>query len=608
MNISIKNQTLLFISSIFIIFSGIFLTIVYTQTQHRLKLLELENFENIKSMHNKLINKEIEFYTNRINANINSNGVRETLLANDAKKLYQLSLGRYEILKSENLNFISMNFYTQDGHLLLKMNDKNADVINAGKTFRLLQEVQKEKKQFSGFEVFENVLAFRIIRPIFNNEKYIGAIEFSIQVEYILNQMDEYYGVEGVLFVKNQNFHTQDGVSADGFSLVYNILDSSKLLSSIINIESFDSIKKIKVNFNEIYSTYAFNITDKDENLLAKIVFAKNITKELLESEKDLNNIALLLAFALIITLILVNIGFNKSIKKLESNYGDVTQYKNLIDNNLITLSTDLYGSINEVSDAFCDLSKFSKEELLGINIKSLLHTDISRNEYNILLEALKSKFYWSGEIKQQKQDGYTFWVDANIQPKFKNNKIVGYDTVMHNITEKKINEELMITDGLTHIYNRRYFNDVLPRIINSVKRDGGFLTLVVLDIDHFKEYNDTYGHMEGDNTLIDVAHTLKNSLKRPDDYCFRLGGEEFALLYKNTNESDAKIVVENVRQNILKLGIKHENNSALKIVTASFGVVTLRHDILVEWDKMYTLADDKMYAAKKSGRNAIEF
>jgi len=607
-NISIKNKTLFFISFIFVVFSGIFLTVIYSQTQNRLELLELEHYENIKFMHTKLTTKEIEFYTNRINANINSNGVREALLAKDAKKLYEISLGRYTTLKNENLNFISMNFYTAEGNLLVDMKYQKFSVENAARSFNLLQEVQSSKKSINGFELYENTLAFRIIQPIFANKVYIGAIEFSIEPQYILNQMDDYYGVQGVLFMQSPMASTKHKVDLNGFALVYNILDSSKLLNSISSTYNFETIKKIEIDFNEIYSTYLFDIKDKDGNILAKIVFAKNITKEVLESQKDLNNVALLLAFALIVTLILVNIGFNKSIRKLENNYGDVSQYKSLIDNNLITLSTDLHGYIKEVSDAFCSLSQFTKAALAEINIKSLLHPDISRNEYNIILKTLKEKLYWSGEIKQQKLNGDVFWVDANIQPKFKKNKIVGYDTVMHDITEKKINEELMITDSLTQIHNRRYFNDILPRMINSVRREGGFLTLVVLDIDHFKEYNDTYGHIEGDNTLVDVATAIRNSLKRPDDYCFRLGGEEFALLFKSSSKNDAKIIVERIRNNIINLEIKHEKNSSLKIVTASFGAVTLSHDALVDWEKMYKLADDKMYIAKKSGRNTIEF
>jgi diguanylate cyclase (GGDEF)-like protein/PAS domain S-box-containing protein len=610
MNLSVKNQTLLFISLIFIVFSGIFLTIVYFQNENRLKQLEQENFENVKFMYKKLITKEIDFYTHRIIANINSAGIKEALHDEDRQKLYKLSLGRFKTLKNENENFLSMNFYTKEGVLLLKMNDESTYGENALSSFRMLQRLHASKNAVNGFELIEGTLAFRLLEPVFLREEYIGCMEFTIEPQYILNEMDYYYNIDGALFVQNavDLEDKKKKASLHGLTLSYNVLDSSKLLNSISSAYNFEEIKKIKIDFDEVYSAYTFDIKDLDSNILAKIVFAKNISNEVLNFQNDMKNITTLLLFALVITLTLVNFGFNKSIKNLENNYGDITQYKNLIDENLMTLSTNLYGVITQVSDAFCNISKFNKDELVGLNIKLLLHQDVLLSDYNKILEVLKKQGSWSGEIQELKQDEHMFWVYANIQPKFKNNKMVGYDTVMHDITEKKMNEELMITDGLTHIYNRRYFNEIFPRMISSTKRDGGYLSLVMLDIDHFKEYNDTYGHIQGDYVLVEVAKVLKSSLNRPNDYCFRLGGEEFAILFKSIKKEYAERFVENIRQNIVKLNLKHEKNSTYKVVTASFGVVTLNADALKNWEDMYKQADDKMYAAKKRGRNTIEF
>lgn len=607
---SVKNQTLLFISFIFIVFSGILLSIVYVQKENRLVQLEDEHYDDIKFMHDKLLHKEIDFYTNRIKANINSAGVKEALLHKDREKLYKLSLGRFNTLKNENLNFTSMNFYTKEGYSLLKMNDKDFYGENAVKNFRMLQELQTTKKALSGFEFYNESLAFRIMLPVFYNEEYIGALEFTIEPQYILNEMDEYYNVEGVLLVKRKLGvqENKDENKFNKYKLAYNILDSARLLSEISSEHDIETIKKIRVNIDEVYSIYAFDIIDIDSKLLAKIVFVQNITKEIENFQNEMKHISLLLLLALIVTLIFVNFGFNRSIKNLENNYVDISQYKNLIDENLMTLSTNLHGLITEVSDAFCFISKFNKNELVGINIRLLLHQDVLRNEYSQILKELKKTGSWHGEIQQLKQDGHTFWVYANIQLKFKNNTIIGYDTVMHDITEKKMNEELMITDGLTHIYNRRYFNEILPRAINSVKRDGGYLSLVVLDIDHFKEYNDMYGHIQGDYALVEVAKALRSSLHRPDDYCFRLGGEEFAIIFKSADKNDAEYFVKTIRENILQLDLKHEKNSTFKIVTASFGVVTLNGKTLGNWEDMYKQADDKMYMAKNNGRNTIEF
>ena len=603
MNLSVKNSTLLFISLVFILFSGVFLTIIYTQSQNRMSIIEKEEYDNIKSMYQKMMQKQISFYTNRINANINSAGVKEAIATKNKEQLLEISLGRFDTLKSENPNFISMNFYSKDGGLLLNMKNPELHEENELSKYKLLNKLHENQKSVNGYEFYKNLFAFRIIQAIYHEDIYIGAIEFSLQPQFIINQMDEYYDVEGALLVDTEMALDKN----NNYILLYNILNSSAHLDKILNKKDFFASTKLEMNENEIYSLYSFNVEDLESNNLGKIIFVKNMTQKVLESQKEMKNIIMLLFSALIATLVFVNIGFNRNIRNLENSYEDVSKYKALIDENLITLSTDLNGEINEVSDAFCSLSKFNKNELMGMQIQLLLHDDMTKDEYKKIINILQEKQCWSGEIKEQKQDGHFFWVYANIQPKYKNNSVIGYDTVMHDITQKKINEELMITDGLTHIYNRRYFNDTLPRMIKSIRRDGGNLCLSVFDIDFFKQYNDTYGHIQGDNALIEVAAAIKNTLNRPQDFCFRLGGEEFALLFKCTSQEDAKQLVEKVRMNIIQLEIKHEKNEPYKILTASFGVVVIQSDTLLSWEEIYSMADTKMYLAKNSGRNTIK-
>ncbi len=110
-------------------------------------------------------------------------------------------------------------------------------------------------------------------------------------------------------------------------------------------------------------------------------------------------------------------------------------------------------------------------------------------------------------------------------------NKKLKIEIASRKETEKKL-QELSITDELTTLYNRRYFNDIFPKLINSAKREDLSVCFAIMDIDYFKAYNDTYGHICGDNALTSVSKSLKDSLSRADDYCFRLGGEEFGILF----------------------------------------------------------------------------
>ena len=126
------------------------------------------------------------------------------------------------------------------------------------------------------------------------------------------------------------------------------------------------------------------------------------------------------------------------------------------------------------------------------------------------------------------------------------------------------------------------------------------------MDIDHFKQYNDTYGHQMGDNVLIKVANAIKNSLHRADDYCFRLGGEEFGVLCKIEAKQKAFEFANKIRQNIENLHIKHEKNSASAYITMSMGLVSLNAKDIYSADKMYKMADDFLYNAKENGRNKV--
>ncbi len=126
------------------------------------------------------------------------------------------------------------------------------------------------------------------------------------------------------------------------------------------------------------------------------------------------------------------------------------------------------------------------------------------------------------------------------------------------NVLNKEL-EQQAITDPLTNLYNRRYFEIVFSKAINSTKRNNELLCFIILDLDYFKQYNDTYGHQAGDLVLINVAKCLKKTFQRADDYCFRLGSEEFGILYRVENKDQAISFSNTIRQNIENLKIEHK-------------------------------------------------
>lgn len=166
--------------------------------------------------------------------------------------------------------------------------------------------------------------------------------------------------------------------------------------------------------------------------------------------------------------------------------------------------------------------------------------------------------------------------------------------------------QEISITDGLTNVYNRRHFNEIFPKVINSAKRKDELICFLLLDIDHFKQYNDNYGHQMGDNVLVKFASCLKFSLKRADDIAFRLGGEEFGVLFQSKDKEKALEFANTLKNNIEKLLIPHEYNSASKYITASLGLICKYGRDVKNIDEVYKEADDLLYKSKKNGRNTV--
>ena len=175
------------------------------------------------------------------------------------------------------------------------------------------------------------------------------------------------------------------------------------------------------------------------------------------------------------------------------------------------------------------------------------------------------------------------------------------------DISDKKKIEELTRIDELTGAYNRRAFNDLFQRRLNSAIRMKNVFCFILLDIDNFKKYNDTYGHPNGDLVLKTVSQCLMNKLHRADDYCFRLGGEEFGAIFEAKTKQEALIFAEQLRYSIENLRIDHSGNDVSDYVTASFGmkcISELTSDI--SQSSIYKETDELLYKAKENGRNQV--
>jgi diguanylate cyclase (GGDEF)-like protein/PAS domain S-box-containing protein len=288
----------------------------------------------------------------------------------------------------------------------------------------------------------------------------------------------------------------------------------------------------------------------------------------------------------------------NETEKKLQN-------YIQLINENIIISTTDKDGYIVDVSEAFCKISGYTKEELIGNTHKLVRHPNTPDSFYEDMWDRLLNGEIWEGEIHNKNKNGKEYWIYAIIKPLFKNNEFIGFTAIRTNITDKKHIEQLSITDELTDLYNRRFFNIKIEEEINRAKRDNHYFSFLVLDIDYFKQYNDTYGHQKGDIALEKVASILKKRTARGSDFAFRLGGEEFGII-TTLNKEKAIEFANLIKDEIENLKIEHKASEVSKFITISIGIVSKEGESITNSDLLYKEADDCLYEAKRLGRNSI--
>jgi len=273
-------------------------------------------------------------------------------------------------------------------------------------------------------------------------------------------------------------------------------------------------------------------------------------------------------------------------------------------------------------------------EEFMKNSLRSLFHD--SEELKTVLEDVVCNGFVKNREIALLKKDGILIWCSLTITAQYdEKGNIKWLDGVMEDITERKqaadtlhlahnelenqvakrtqelmvVNKELQklsFMDGLTEIANRRYFDEILEKEWQRVKRNKTSLALIMIDVDFFKAYNDTYGHVAGDECLKMIAGILKASTKRATDLVARYGGEEFIVVLPDTDVAGAAMVGETVRVNVEKLGIIHRNSPISDRVTISVGIAVVGAAWNIVPMDIIAAADKALYQAKQGGRNKI--
>jgi len=269
----------------------------------------------------------------------------------------------------------------------------------------------------------------------------------------------------------------------------------------------------------------------------------------------------------------------------------------------------DRQGSYLGCNKAFEDLVGKNKEEIVGKTVY-----EVSKNGAKTFEDMDRQLFTNPGTqtyeyVYQNNHDEKKYVVFKKVTYNDSLGEVNGIIGIVDDITEIKIRETELTAksyfDSLTGIYNRRYFDEHAENEWRKCLRESEPLSLVMLDIDFFKSYNDYYGHQEGDDCLRKIAQEIRISLLRPSDVVVRYGGEEFVVILPNTNINGAYRVAERISRNISNLAIKHAASTVSEVVTLSQGISEMngKNDTVYECLKN---ADRSLYEAKNKGRNMI--
>lgn len=386
--------------------------------------------------------------------------------------------------------------------------------------------------------------------------------------------------------------------------------DWSRFFQERKNFEHYYSIKNNVITDLEDKSQTklrVFDITNAIPNNYLKIYYTPNQQVLLETVSLQQKYVKYIIAFAIILTIPLAVILSSFPFKYTKRLIRHKEEQLRVIDSYVLTSTSDLKGNITDISTALLEVTGFRREELIGKNHNIFKHPDTSVELYKDMWSTILNGRTWIGELKDLKKDGTVFWVEVSISPIFDENKnIQGFTAVRHDITYRKVIEELSITDELTTLFNKRHFNTIFPNEIKRADRAGFPIIFAILDIDNFKQFNDTYGHQEGDKTLQQVGLVLHKNMKRANDFAFRLGGEEFGLLFSEEDPKKVHQFLNKLRKEILALNIPHKTN-VVDLVSVTIGYKFARPEEGLTQEQLYKLADNALYEGKRNGRNQVE-
>ncbi|WP_345992984.1 diguanylate cyclase [Sulfurimonas sp. HSL-1716] len=616
-----KNKNFKLVFTLYFIIFGVFITALSTLISYNVHMVNIQDVieryaqEISYSKINDYLKPNIDKMNFLAEALANDKTLINYVKTKDPKKLAELNNLFLTVANSEK-NIMQVRYIDAKGKEMIRVDRDNMQsfphIIPRAKLqdkslrdyFIAIKQMNKQKIWHSDIDLnIENGKievpyrpTFRIAVPLFEDNKFAGTVILNMLVHQMFSAIQSSPIFNIYIIDKDGNYivHPDEKYSWNKYTEVKRKLyeDFPKSASNILS----GGIK------GKNFFAYKLNqILQNDDGAVLLLQPKKEIERSLKNENLLTSAIVALLSVLLSIPLAMYAARAPSKLQKtLQDTNLDLQRFAQIIDKYVITATTNLNGFITDVSSAFSKTSGYSKKELLNQNMNIIKDEDTPRSVYKDIWDTILSGRQWNGEIKNKTKNGESYWLEQTIFPiKTIDDKTISFMSVGTEITAKKRLEVISTIDKLTNVFNRRRIDELLSLEIEKARRYGEVFSLVLIDIDHFKKVNDTFGHHTGDEVLKGVAAILQNNIRKLD-FLGRYGGEEFMIICPETGKDGTMSLAEDIRRKIDEHAF-----ATVDHVTISMGVTTYR-DKEDDEASLFKKCDAALYLAKNEGRNRV--
>jgi diguanylate cyclase (GGDEF)-like protein len=603
-NKTLKTKILLILSSVIVGVAMIVTaySVIHDTEQNESRMRDV--YQSVRLHYEETIRDTVLFYTARANANIHTDGILSAVRSGNHNELYHLIAPRWKVMRQENPMLSVMQFHNADGTSLLRMHqpDVYGDPIASQRS--MVAHIHRNHKTVYGFEEGREGLAFRILVPIIDQGVYLGAIEFGINASYISDKINRYTGYQSFFLINEK--------SVGRLSRIENSLQIGNTIAINVSPNFLPLVQQYKRHYSalengmiryggESFMMKTIPVKDFQNQLIGAVMFVKAVP------DFWSHVLQMVMATGLIAVILIVTLGM--VISRIYDRIANKMSFQEAYNQTVL----DAIPSPVIVSDG---------HQLMAANQTFLayfhyLNVEAFKREHACVCEYFEegdTADYLMPMVNDQRWSEYVY-DHPHIQHKAKIT-IEGKTTLFEvKLSVLRFQEESRfvviftdissmqsrsITDPLTGIANRLHFTMVFDHTMNVARRERNPLGVIFFDIDHFKQVNDRYGHIAGDEVLKAIAALVKQRIRK-SDIVARWGGEEFIVLLPNTLIEETISVAENLR-----IAIEREPFETVGKITCSFGAVALRENELSE--ELLKRADELLYKAKEGGRNRVAY